>query len=842
MRIGTKNSHRIILVGVLLLSPMATAVDSRGYGYVEKMPAANLLPARDIPSDAASSAKRSSIDQDSIARIVLLQTEHPTLQQNTAALPTGNPVYMVVEYDDATVLMQLSEGADPQTAAPTEWVVEQIVELSPTNRDRIRDIVASLGQPGQQGASDARSALSGLANSHSTQFTVDESTVSELQPLFVSDASAVVAATPSIAIEPAYVDQLIDPNAPVDLPITQTYSLKGIVLGRRSLQIETRARTHNRISGGPNHDQQGLSIRYAQETTHYGTLGLDASGQRGDGDSSQRGNNEEGKTHYNGAVVGFQYAFPITRHLLMDNRAGMHRIAPSFVGVIGTRGRLQYPAILGLSTRIYNGDGHELRVAAGEIGEYRSQIVRAFDSTSGHAARLAYEWAIDDAWTTGAELWNVSDRDIQAENRTGGGIGAQYQDPNDNNEINLRLLADNAAHFGFSIEATNASARIGQAYGAYYYEADLRWLSELSQNNRYGAYYQVNHNGGRLRSNLSLEWNRSGFDRTSENSAASPEEDTYLVAAGLHYRSGASQSASINGSYRRSTQRGATAINASGTNYLQDYRLRAAYSFQHGNTMSSILDVAHSRSGYNSDVKGSTQTEWLYSLDWRAAAHRMSVELGYSQQRGDGGHANSPVAGATWTYLASNGGQVAAGARYRYENTRQQDRYDWSAYFDAAWPISNNWLAGVEGQYNDYHVINDDSDQGETDSSSVLVYLRYELNAGEAIRPLGTNKTGGGGGEVTGVVYHDRNRDGIRQASEPGVAGVEVYLDRRHLAVTDKQGEFNYALVTPGSHHLYVAEETLPLPYTINSNQMLPIEVQLRGSARTELAVTEIVD
>lgn len=49
---------------------------------------------------------------------------------------------------------------------------------------------------------------------------------------------------------------------------------------------------------------------------------------------------------------------------------------------------------------------------------------------------------------------------------------------------------------------------------------------------------------------------------------------------------------------------------------------------------------------------------------------------------------------------------------------------------------------------------------------------------------------GGGSGEsVAGVVFHDRNRDGVHQPDEPGVAGVLV-SNGREIAVTDDAGRY----------------------------------------------------
>jgi outer membrane protein assembly factor BamB len=59
---------------------------------------------------------------------------------------------------------------------------------------------------------------------------------------------------------------------------------------------------------------------------------------------------------------------------------------------------------------------------------------------------------------------------------------------------------------------------------------------------------------------------------------------------------------------------------------------------------------------------------------------------------------------------------------------------------------------------------------------------------------------GGCAGTVRGVVFVDRNGDGIRQRGEPGVAGVTVALDHRAFTTTDAGGGYWFAPATPGTY------------------------------------------
>ena len=67
-------------------------------------------------------------------------------------------------------------------------------------------------------------------------------------------------------------------------------------------------------------------------------------------------------------------------------------------------------------------------------------------------------------------------------------------------------------------------------------------------------------------------------------------------------------------------------------------------------------------------------------------------------------------------------------------------------------------------------------------------------------------------------------------------------MDGRHLAITNPLGEFNFPSVYTGEHVIFVAEDTLPLPLTLDGEQDYPVLVKLRGQAIIEIPAHEIDD
>ena len=56
--------------------------------------------------------------------------------------------------------------------------------------------------------------------------------------------------------------------------------------------------------------------------------------------------------------------------------------------------------------------------------------------------------------------------------------------------------------------------------------------------------------------------------------------------------------------------------------------------------------------------------------------------------------------------------------------------------------------------------------------------------------------------------------NGRREASEGGVPGVTLILDRRFVTRTDAQGRYEFPAVAEGEHVIEVSSDNVPLPWT----------------------------
>ncbi len=121
-------------------------------------------------------------------------------------------------------------------------------------------------------------------------------------------------------------------------------------------------------------------------------------------------------------------------------------------------------------------------------------------------------------------------------------------------------------------------------------------------------------------------------------------------------------------------------------------------------------------------------------------------------------------------------------------------------------------------------------------SQSLQLVLRYEASAGRASAPLG-GAVGAGAGTLSGTVYFDADANGRREASEAGVPGVTVILDRRFVTRTDAQGRYEFPAVAAGEHLIEVSSDNVPLPWSPALRDAVKVKLYVRQLTTQDFAV-----
>ena len=121
-------------------------------------------------------------------------------------------------------------------------------------------------------------------------------------------------------------------------------------------------------------------------------------------------------------------------------------------------------------------------------------------------------------------------------------------------------------------------------------------------------------------------------------------------------------------------------------------------------------------------------------------------------------------------------------------------------------------------------------------SRSLQLLLRYQDHAGMASAPLG-GLPGTGAGSLAGTVFFDTDANGRREASEAGVPGITVILDRRYVTQTDAQGRYEFPSVAAGEHLIEVSSDNVPLPWSPVLREPLKTTVLVRQAQSVDFAV-----
>ena len=121
-------------------------------------------------------------------------------------------------------------------------------------------------------------------------------------------------------------------------------------------------------------------------------------------------------------------------------------------------------------------------------------------------------------------------------------------------------------------------------------------------------------------------------------------------------------------------------------------------------------------------------------------------------------------------------------------------------------------------------------------SRSVQLLVRYEERAGTATAPLG-GLPGTGAGSLSGLVFFDADANGRREATEAGVPGVTVVLDRRFVTRTDAQGRYAFPAVAAGEHLVEISPDNVPLPWSPAQRDPVKTTVLVRQGATQDFAV-----
>lgn len=617
----------------------------------------------------------------------------------------------------------------------------------------------------------------------------------------------------------------------------------------------------------------GQRLEYRHETLSHGefALQLDARHLSGDNSSSGLGMGVLGYAR-DASSARFtlrNLAFPLTPRSFADTAVG--DVFSELTDGLTRNYRLSFGStpVRGASLRLYS-SGWDVRAGLGQRGNLTGGPYPGFEKSQGTLAWLGGTLRLQGPWFAALQI-----NQAQA-------IPAYYYDPLTAQGIGRRNVSSWAASLGrgrellregdFKLRATvlgsqsrssmpgdsgssqglfvEAGVRAGayrHEFGTYVTRPRLYFGDYGLATASRGAYWRVDRSASRLAWGAGLDYERarpggdfglSGYERTGASGNLQYLFDRRSSVGGslsMHqtrYDGAGAGGSSANG-------RGLWATAFYQTRFFEAPRSRLSLTLQR-NELIVLGDSA------------ATGQELQWEQDWIGGRYEtmrpeLTSTIGYARDRSGGTSRRYPTAGLQWRYWMDSGTHLAGNLRYTSQSGGLYTNRGLSGSLTAEKSLGQGWRIGFSTLFNQTRASLLPTPSAlpnvyRSNEKAAYVYLRWEGSAGTAFATAGVpgEGAGAGAGSLSGRVFYDANRDGEQQAGEGGVAGVEVLLDGRYRTLTDRDGRFEFPMVTTGHHRLSLTLESVPLPWGAAGDNGVAIHVPLRGHAVAAIAVVKV--
>ncbi|MDI3384544.1 hypothetical protein ACFPPF_17985 [Xenophilus aerolatus] len=696
-------------------------------------------------------------------------------------------------------------------------------------------------------------------------------TDARIQPLSRQAAEASRLRALVEAEPPAYQDRFMDPTqAEAEAAATGAAEPEGL----RSWLFETRVGAGSGSGTGLGRrsgTEYGLRTEYRQETRDWGDLLIQVDGRTLQGDL-QAGWSGIGGLGYarersSARATVRSLGLPLTPSVFADTTLGDAYSAVTEGLARHDRLSLGTTVVRGLSTRIYGPD-FELRAGTGERGLLTGGPFAGFESSGGRLSWLGGTQRLDDQWYLAGQIDEA--RGVPAfylDPLSGLGTGAKDvsswalsvgRGPPSTAEGALRWRA---TAIGSRVRSDTPGVATGSASGLFV-EASLRLGGFRQEAGAYAA--SPNLHFGDLPLPIGTRGAYWRLDRADSRLSWGVGVDLEHAAPGSNFtrvgydRSGAS--GYLQWTLDRHTSLGGS-FNVYDTRFAGDGELmqgpsrsRSLYANAYYQTRvfglprSRLSLTLHRNELVVLNGTAATGEELQWEQEWlgaRQESQRTEIitTLGYARDRSSGTTRRYPTAGLQLRYWPQPTLSLAGSLRYTSQSGDLWASRGLSGQLSAEQELGGGWRLGLAASLNQTRAaavpassfgpqVYRGTDKG------VYVFLRWEGSAGAPYAPLGV-RAGAGSGRIEGRVFFDADRDGLAQAGEGSAPGIEVVLDGRYRTTTDRDGRFEFPLVTTGRHQLSLTPESVPLPWG-GGETGTSVDVPLRGSAYASIPVIRV--
>ncbi len=624
-------------------------------------------------------------------------------------------------------------------------------------------------------------------------------------------------AAPAPPAPPAYVDRVLVTADDREPGLDER--ARDASPGLRTWAAELRSENRRQSSVGTA-QADGVGARYALETERLGdltVLGQVTHFQPTSGDP------EGERTRATGTLLHENFA--LGGGFMANSALGV--IRPLFPVWLTSSYRVSFaPSLLSGAQAAVNSPLDDLRIGLGRIGQLSGLGIQQFERTSGEQAIASYVRRLGPDWSAGGAVIAVRDSENVREHTTAT-LGVNRELGPSAPGIKIQLASTDDGERAAWFDAQARTGRLLQRFGAYHVDPDfvfgessaardVRGVYGRGEYRAAGSFYTFGAEG--TQDNLKRVPARGGndsiggygnfslrLDRTLQaGGGVSARREEPRVEGGAARRIGYANAfvskawaggvTRLDANYNTTRPDGGSAENASFAAWNQEWpRLGAVdFSTQLSQSDEDFADRSLRRRIANVSARGPVYG----SLRWDAALTYVDIDDPRGSER---------------NYNASLG-------------------LDWN-------PLPR-WIFNLQWYRNRIQPGPDNPLAPFVKEDTVQLTARYEDSAGTPYPRVAGGRSGSG--RVLGSVFFDDNGDGVRQASERGIAGVQVVLDERQAAVTDNDGRYQFALVPAGAHRLRVLVERVPLPWGLQDDSPREIRVDVRGDARMDFALTRI--
>jgi hypothetical protein len=608
----------------------------------------------------------------------------------------------------------------------------------------------------------------------------------------------------------------------------------------------------------------GQRVGYRVQTVNYGEYVLEADARTASGDLGI-GASSLGITtrRTSGRFVVRNLGFPLTPAIFADSAVG--DVSTEITNALGRTYKLSLGSstVRGASVRVAGPD-FDVRAGTGLRGQLAGGPFPGFEPSSGETSWLGYSRRFGDRASAGIQI----DRSTQTRTTLfplgPSGTPAAGEDVTslaasgtyvwtlaDGQSIRGRFvgMANRSSQApganGLFVEGTYVGVGQRQEFGAYRADPNLRFADAFVTTGTNGAYWRIDAVRPRL------AWG-AGIDAENQAGIGAGALDSRRISLSGNGSWRLDRYSSVNAAANVVQTRfsGSAATGLTGDTrsvYLNaDYRTR----FLPWGTTAIRLTLRRNEALVSNGV-AATGEEIEWEQDWIQGAYETQAPefrttLGIARDRSTAQTEIQPTAGLVFRFWPDAEWNVGGSLQYTARNGNLSTSRGLSGTLDTERVFAGGWRVGASLQMNQATVrlapggLELLPEVNRTNDKYLQVYVRWEGSAGTSARGLGAGESRSGAGSVEGVVFFDANRDGEQQPGENGVPEVEVFLDGRYRARTDRNGHFSYPLVATGAHTITLTPESVPLPWGVANEKGVRIEVPLRGQSNPRIPVTKV--